>query len=162
MHAVAWVVAWFVLYALWSAVSRVSDPNDLASLKIRHAPAIDTTRFDVYKELDSVSYTAAMSTITEFSRLFQTSFLAETDITQCVTRLHECRAKSMRELHSLRMFLGNDATLDRRMIQSIEDVDAAMARSLADVASRHPSVRLLFGSGVYANDGIRAADDTWS
>ena len=144
----------------WRSVRRLNDPLDYASLDVRHEPRITTARFWGMEQYDTVSYNAGMAAIREFSRHFQSSHLAEIDVLDVVRAMSRCRRRMHREFHSLRMWLPNDSELNRRLLAGIDETDEAMALSLADVVSRFPETRLVYGAGILGAT-VRSADDFW-
>jgi hypothetical protein len=156
------LIAIFVaLVFVFRYVRRLNDPNDYASLHVPYEPRISIARFQGLRDADPLSYDAGIAAIREFSRLFQSSFLHETDPHDVVKKMAHSRQRMHKEFHALRLWLPNDMYRERRLVQGIEEVDDMMARALADVAARFPQVKLYFGAGVLSQAPIRAADDTW-
>jgi hypothetical protein len=149
--AIAWI---------WRSVRRLNDPLDYASLDVRHEPRITTARFWGMHTYDAVSHEAGIAAIEEFSRLFQSSHLAEVDPLDVVRQMSRCRRRMHREFHSLRMWLPNDSDLERRLLAGIDETDEAMALSLADITHRFPETRLVYGAGMLGAT-VRSAGDTW-
>jgi hypothetical protein len=153
-------IAGAAIWALWK-ISRLNDPMDYASLHVGHEPRISLARFRDVRHYDPVSYDAGIAAVSEFSREYQSSFLAETDPATVVRAMTRSRRAMHREFHAFRQWLPNDAPLERRILAGIEDVDAAMVVALADVAARFPCVKLYYGAGMTTHPTLRAADDTW-
>ena len=144
----------------WRSVRRLNDPLDYASLGVRHEPRITTARFWGMDTYDKVSHGAGIAAIEEFSRLFQSSHLAEVDALDVVRQMSRCRRRMHREFHSLRMWLPNDSDLERRLLAGIDETDEAMAISLADITHRFPETRLVYGAGMLGAT-VRPTGDTW-
>lgn len=111
---------------------------------------------------DPMSYDNGIAAISEFSRTYQSSFLAEMDPANVVRAMFLARRSMSREFHALRSWLPNDAALERRLLAGIEETDVAMAMAMADVATRFPCVKLYYGAGILPHPTVRAHDDTWS
>ena len=149
-----------IAWAMWY-VSRLNDPMDYASLGVPYEPRLSLARFRDLRHYDPVSYDNGVAAISEFSREYQSSFLAESDPAKVVRLMTRTRRAMHREFHALRHWLPNDARLERRLLAGIEETDAAMAIGLADVAARYPCVKLYLGAGIVTHPTLRASDDTW-
>lgn len=150
-----------VLMFILKGVRRSNDPLDYASLAVHHEPRISIARFiglDVY---DRISHASGIASITEFSRVYQSSFLAETDAMTVLRDMSRCRLKMHREFHALRLWLPNDAALEHRILAGIEETDAAMALAMKDVTARFPNTKLAFGAGVLGHPTLRSDTDVW-
>lgn len=150
-----------IFYFVFRYIQRLNDPNDYLSLDVPYEPRISISRFRGTREFDPVSYDAGIAAIREFSRLYQSSFLFETNPENVVKKMSHARQRMQKQFHALRLWLPNDMYLERRLVQGIEEVDDAMARALSDVASRFPDVKLYLGAGK-TQDRVRAFDDTWT
>jgi hypothetical protein len=150
-----------VLYFAFRYVRRMNDPNDYLSLNVPYEPRISISRFGGTRQFDPVSYDAGIAAIREFSRLYQSSFLFETDPADVVKKMSHARQRMHKEFHALRLWLPNDLHVEKRVVQGIEEVDDMMARALTDVTSRFPQVKLYFGAGK-SQAHVRAYDDTWT
>lgn len=139
-------------------IQRRTDPMSYDATTFN--PVFSTLYFDGLREFDPVSYDDAMHTLTEFSRLYQSSFLVHQDTRRIVEHMHRQRRLFHRYIHTLRQYLPNDLLMEKRLILGIEHTDDGMASCLADIAQRQPSVRLLHGAGVQSR-GPRAVDDRW-
>jgi len=145
----------------YAVSKRMNDPLDYASLQVAHEPRISTARFEGLDAIDPVTHAAGTAAVAEFSRQYQASFLAESDPSDVIHKMSLARRRMQREFHALRMWLPNDAALNRRVLAGIEETDAAMALAMADVAARFPEVRLAFGAGIVQQPKVRAVGDVW-
>lgn len=152
----AWAVSHMFLY-----IQRLNDPLDYLSLYVSHQPKFSLRYFDGMDAYDPVSYADAMHAIREFSRVYQTSFLADIDPLRATRRMAQQRRLLHRHLHTLRHYLPNDIQLTRRLLVGLEHTDGGMAACMDDVSRRFPEVRLAYGAGVL-QQGPRAVDDTWT
>ena len=150
-----------VLMYVLKSVRRSNDPLDYASLDARHEPRISVARFADLEVYDRVSHASGIASITEFSRVYQSSFLAETDAMTVLRDMSRCRLKMHREFHALRLWLPNDAALEHRILAGIAETDAAMALAMKDVTARFPNTKLAFGAGVISHPTIRSDTDVW-
>lgn len=158
---------WMVVAALvavvyiFNYVKRMNDPMDYAALDVRYTPQLSVSRFQGLRKYDHISYDGGVAAMKEFSRRYQSSFLAEVDPTDIVKKMTASRRTMQREFHSLQKFLPNDLIQERRLLAGIEETDARMAQALAEVAARFPQVALLesAGQGVSVFKGI---DDDWT
>lgn len=147
-------------YFVFRFIQRLNDPNDYLSLDVPYEPRISVARFRGTRQYDPSTYDKGIAAIREFSRLYQSSFLFETNPEHVIEKMSHARQRMQKEFHALRLWLPNDMYLEKRLVQGIEEVDDAMARALTDVTSRFPDVKLSFGAGK-AQDRLRAIDDTW-
>lgn len=155
--------------ALWSIIAvalvygtrymiRLNDP--MGYVNTRYNPHFEVTYFEGTRQFDPLSYDDAMHAIREFSRLYQTSFLQETDPATVVKHMSRQRRLMHRHVHTLRRYFPNTSSLDRRVLVGLEHTDGGMAWCLADVTRRHPHTHLMYGAGK-RTDTVRAAEDTW-
>lgn len=159
--AVALVTA-IVLLAVFRRVRRLHDPSDYLSLSTGFEPRFPTARFTGFDAYDKVTYDAGMLAMREFSRHYQSSFLAGATPSAVIDAMARCRRDFVREMHALRMWLPNDAPLERRLLAGIEETDAAMAAAMAVVAERFPETKLKHGAGANVRSTLRAKDDVWN
>lgn len=156
---VVWIV---VIVTVVFAARRIRQLNDpLGYVNTRYNPHFQTTYFDGTREFDRISYDDAMHAIAEFSRLYQTSFLKETDPAVVIKHMSTQRRLMHRHIHTLRHYFPNDLLLDKRVLLGLESIDGGMAWCIADVARRYPHTRLLYGAGIQHNP-VRSVDDFWS
>lgn len=142
-------------------IKRLNDPNDYLSLNVPYEPRISVARFQGLRSFDTSTYDAGIAAIREFSRLYQSSFLFETNPADVVKKMSHSRQRMHKEFHALRLWLPNDMQAEKRLVQGIEEVDDMMARALVDVTARFPEVKLYFGAGK-SQAHVRAYDDTWT
>lgn len=161
MHAALVLAVVATLYAAFKYISRLHDPDDYLALDVGFEPRISIARFDGFEKYDALSHEAGLFALREFSRHYQSAFLSKADPVAIVSKLARCRRDFVREMHALRMWLPNDAPLERRLLAGIEEADTAMATALAEVAKRYPEVRLAHGAGVLPHPTLRAHDDVW-
>jgi hypothetical protein len=152
------LVAVSIGYHVFRHVKRRNDPMDYAALDVPYHPQLSTTRFDGLRKYDPVTYDSGIAAMKEFSRQYQSSFLAEVDPTHIVKKMTSSRKKMQREFHALQKWLPNDVHLERNVLAGIEETDARMAHALADVAARFPHVKLLYTAGQTVSV-MRAADE---
>lgn len=146
---------------MFSYVRRQNDPQDYASIG-GHQPRFSVARFDAMRQYDSITYDAGFGALSEFSRVYQSSFLDGVEPETIVRQLAVCRNTARKEFHALRRWLPNDIALDRRLLAGIEETDAAMALAMKDLADRFPAIRLQFGAGILVHPTLRAADDVFT
>jgi hypothetical protein len=159
--ALALVLVIFLGYHIFRQVKRRNDPMDYAALDVPYQPQLSTTRFEGLRKYDPVTYDSGIAAMKEFSRQYQSSFLAEVDPTHIVKKMTSSRKKMQREFHALQKWLPNDLHLERNLLAGIDETDARMAQALADVADRFAHVKLMYTAG-QAVSVVRAADDDWS
>jgi hypothetical protein len=152
--AVALGMAWM----FWH-VRRLNDPLDYASLDVGYQPRFSTARFDGLRKYDPITYDAGFAALSEFSRVYQSSFVEEVRPEVVVKHLASCRNVARKEFHALRRWLPNDLPLNRRLLAGIEETDAAMAVAMADIADRFPDVRLQYGAGIISHPTLKGKDD---
>lgn len=157
-RAAVYVLLGIVLVRLTRYLQRRNDPLDY--LGTAHQPQLSISRFEDLKSYDPLSYQAAVNAIREFSRLYQSSFLADAramDVLRCMAL---AKRRMHKELHTLRQWLPNDARMERRVLAAIEELDGRMALAMAEVTERFPETKLAYGAG-RVPDVVRAADDIW-
>jgi len=153
-----WFIVGIVLILARRYVSRLNDP--LGYVNAEYNPHFQTTYFEGTRDFDPVSYDDAMHAIAEFSRLYQTSFLKETDPTNVIKHMSRQRRLMHRNIHILRQYFPNDLALEKRVLLGLELTDGGMAWCLADVADRFPHTHLYYSAGIH-HDIIRSVDDFW-
>jgi hypothetical protein len=149
-----------VLWLVIGHVRRLHDPLDYAAWRVKYQPRLSTLYFKDMRVYDPLSYDDLLHTMTEFSRLYQSSFLAELRPADVVLDMAKQRRLMHRHAHVLRSYLPNDLRLEKRLILGIEHTDGAMAYGLADIATRFPEVALLYEAGRVDRE-VRAVDDVW-
>lgn len=160
VHRVAvWGMISLVVIVVFQYIRQRNDP--LSLYHTAYQPTFSTRYFAGMREFDPISYDDAMHTMTEFSRLYQTSFLIHQDMRVVIKHMSRQRRLLHRHLHTLRGYLPNDTSLEKRLLLGLEHTDGGMAWCLEDVTRRHPSTRLLHGAGVVSK-GPRSVDDVWS
>jgi len=153
-----WIIVGIVLFVAGQSISRLNDP--LGYVNTQYNPHFQTTYFEGTRDFDPASYDDAMHAIAEFSRLYQTSFLKETDPATVVKHMSKQRRLMHRHIHTLRQYFPNELRLEKRVLLGLESTDGGMAWCLADVAERFPRVRLLYSAGIQ-HDTVRSVDDFW-
>lgn len=151
-------VALVVLILAWSARRR-RDPTEFTTLAFE--PRISVARFAGYRDVDPVDYDDAIAAVLEFSRLYQTTHLEGCDIAKTVKLMDAARRSFCRNMRRVRFWMPNSAADETQLLAGIAETDAAMARTLADVAQRFPQVRLLYGAGLTPDPFLRSVDDYW-
>lgn len=156
------VILWAALATVVSLAARymirLNDPMGYVNSK--YNPHFQITYFEGTRQFDPLSYDDAMHAIREFSRLYQTSFLKETDPATVLKHMSRQRRLMHRHVHTLRRYFPNTSQLDKRVLVGLEHTDGGMAWCLSDVTQRHPHTHLMYGAGKQ-EDIVRAAEDVW-
>lgn len=157
-------------YGLWTYFTKLRQLNDVRAYHdkaVPYYPQLSTARLDEFATHDLWTHGRAVAAMKEFSRLYQESYLGDTEAATLLRRMQEMRATAMREMHALRLWIPNDLGKDRRMLACIEETDAAMVTALREVADRRGTQgiepyagRLRFWDD---KEGItvRASNDVW-
>lgn len=146
---------------IFTYVKRRNDPMDYAALDVPYQPQLSLARFQGLRKYDPITYDSGIAAMKEFSRQYQSSFLAEVDPIDIVKKMTRSRKTMQREFHALQKWLPNDVHIERNLLAGIDETDARMAHALADVVARFPHVKLLYAAG-QAVSVVRAADDDWN
>jgi len=163
--AFVFVASGLALLGAWHYVvstRRAHDVRAYHDARVPYHPQLSTARLDAFAIYDRWTHGNAVRAMHEFSRLYQESFLHESDPFDLADQMHAQRIATSRELHALRLWLPNDLAKERQLIAYAEEIDASMRAALDEMYLR----RDVRGFNPHAGDdtptGTKAATDVWA